>query len=115
MPMVRRTFPKLFANSLVSVQPITKPAGLSFAMRFMYGRSEFVDWIDKHHKDISLESVRKYEAHDEKWIEENYETAKTINKYELEFKMEKFKKSAGLTKTYKPEKRSWKRKGYWEK
>lgn len=115
MPMIRRTFPKLFANSLDGVQPISKPAGLAFAMRHLYGRSEFADWMDNHHKDISLESVRKFESHDEKWIEENYETANTIKKYEVEFKMEKFKKSAGLTKTYKPEKRSWKRKGYWEK
>lgn len=36
MPLTRRIFPNLIANNLVSVQPMTGPVGLAYAMRFKY-------------------------------------------------------------------------------
>lgn len=36
LALVRRTFPNLFANVLVGVQPLTGPVGLAYALRFIY-------------------------------------------------------------------------------
>jgi len=36
MPLVRRMFPELLAMNVASVQPLTQPYGLAFAMRFRY-------------------------------------------------------------------------------
>ncbi len=36
MPLTRRIFPNLIANNLVSVQPMTGPVGLAYALRFKY-------------------------------------------------------------------------------
>lgn len=36
LPLIRRQFPELLSTKLVSVQPITQPQGISFAMRYMY-------------------------------------------------------------------------------
>lgn len=36
MPLTRRIFPNLIANDLVSVQPMTGPVGLAYALRFKY-------------------------------------------------------------------------------
>lgn len=36
LALVRRTFPDLFANKVVGVQPMTQPAGLAYAMRIIY-------------------------------------------------------------------------------
>lgn len=36
MPLVRRMFPELLAMNVTSVQPLTQPYGLAFAMRFRY-------------------------------------------------------------------------------
>jgi hypothetical protein len=36
LALVRRTFPSLFANKIVGVQPMLAPVGLAYAMRFMY-------------------------------------------------------------------------------
>lgn len=33
MPMTRRVFPQLFSNVTVGVQPLSKPAGLAYALR----------------------------------------------------------------------------------
>lgn len=38
MPVVRRTFPSLLANEIVSVQPMTMPSGLMFYTDFKFGR-----------------------------------------------------------------------------
>lgn len=36
MPLVRRMFPELLAMNVTSVQPLTQPYGLAFALRFRY-------------------------------------------------------------------------------
>lgn len=36
-PVVRRVFPSLVANDIVSVQPMSRPSGLLFYMDYMYG------------------------------------------------------------------------------
>lgn len=36
LPLVRRMFPELLAMNVTSVQPVTQPMGLAFAMRFRY-------------------------------------------------------------------------------
>lgn len=36
MPLTRRIFPNLIANDLVSVQPMTGPVGLAYALRYRY-------------------------------------------------------------------------------
>ena len=36
MPLTRRIFPNLIANDLVSVQPMSGPVGLAYALRFKY-------------------------------------------------------------------------------
>jgi hypothetical protein len=36
MALVRRTFPSLFANQIVGVQPMSTPVGLAYALRFLY-------------------------------------------------------------------------------
>jgi hypothetical protein len=40
VPMVRRTFPELFAHDTVGVQPMTGPVGIAFALRFT-GTSDY--------------------------------------------------------------------------
>jgi len=40
MALVRRTFPTLFANKIVGVQPMNPPVGLSYAMRIIYEKDE---------------------------------------------------------------------------
>jgi hypothetical protein len=37
LPIVRRVFPNLIANNIVSVQPIAAPAGIIFYLRYQYG------------------------------------------------------------------------------
>lgn len=39
-PLIRRVFPNLIANELVSVQPMTQPTGLIFFLDFLYGTSK---------------------------------------------------------------------------
>jgi len=39
-PLIRRTYPTLVVNDLVSVQPLTGPQGLIFYLKFMYGSSK---------------------------------------------------------------------------
>ena len=36
LALVRRTFPSLFANSIVGVQPMGSPVGLAYSLRTMY-------------------------------------------------------------------------------
>ena len=36
MPLVRRMFPELLAMNVTSVQPLSQPYGLAFALRFRY-------------------------------------------------------------------------------
>ena len=35
-PLIRRIHPQLFSQNIVAVQPMTRPIGLAFAMRFVY-------------------------------------------------------------------------------
>ncbi len=37
LPIVRRVFPNLIANNIVSVQPIAAPAGIIFYLKYQYG------------------------------------------------------------------------------
>ena len=39
-PLIRRVFPNLIANDLVSVQPMTQPTGLIFFLDFLYGTTK---------------------------------------------------------------------------
>ena len=39
IPMIRRTFPELFTNEIVGVQPMSGPVGLAFALRYKYSES----------------------------------------------------------------------------
>jgi len=36
LPLIRRRFPALMASKMVSVQPISAPSGLTFAMRYKW-------------------------------------------------------------------------------
>ena len=36
MPLTRRVFPELLATNVTSVQPLSQPMGLRYAMRFAY-------------------------------------------------------------------------------
>jgi len=40
LPLIRQTFPSLFANKVVSVQPMSTPVGLAYAMRVIYDTNE---------------------------------------------------------------------------
>ena len=69
-PLIRRTMPELFANELVSVQPIPMPTGMIFYLDFEYGSAlnldanpvltggERVDLQDNFHPLYSAGSVR---------------------------------------------------------
>jgi len=37
LPLIRRSFPSLFANKVVSVQALPEPTGIYHAMRKLYG------------------------------------------------------------------------------
>lgn len=45
LPLVRRTFPELFANKIVSVQPMSKPVGLAYALKMGDGSKEG-EWFE---------------------------------------------------------------------
>lgn len=36
LALVKKSFPALFANQVVGVQPMSQPVGLAYAMRFIY-------------------------------------------------------------------------------
>jgi len=40
LPLVRRTFPSLFANQVVGVQAMPAPVGLAYALRVIYNENE---------------------------------------------------------------------------
>lgn len=40
LPIVRRVFPNLIANNLVSVQPIAAPAGIIFYLKYVFGTAK---------------------------------------------------------------------------
>ena len=40
MPLVRSVFPELLAKQVVSVQPLTNPVGLAYAMRYASDRKK---------------------------------------------------------------------------
>ena len=40
MALVRRTFPDLFANKIVGIQPMKVPVGLAYAMRVIYNQED---------------------------------------------------------------------------
>ena len=39
IPLIRKTFPKLIADQIVSVQPLTGPSSLIYYMRYKYANS----------------------------------------------------------------------------
>jgi len=39
-PLVRRTYPTLIVNDIVSVQPMTSPQGIIFYLKFKYGTNK---------------------------------------------------------------------------
>lgn len=47
MPLTRRVFPELLAMNVTSVQPLSQPMGLSYAMRFAYE-------TDKEYRSIKI-------------------------------------------------------------
>jgi len=40
LPLVRRTFPTLFANQIVGVQAMSSPVGLAYALRVCYNTND---------------------------------------------------------------------------
>lgn len=40
IPLVRRIYPQLIADKLVSVQPLTGPTGLAYYLRFRYSENK---------------------------------------------------------------------------
>jgi hypothetical protein len=38
-PIIRRVFPNLIANDIISVQPMSLPSGLLFYMDYQYGKT----------------------------------------------------------------------------
>lgn len=53
IPMMRRVFPELLASDLVSVQPMSGPTGLVFAMNYFKSDEE----IKREYKDQALHST----------------------------------------------------------
>lgn len=43
MPLVRRTFPALFANKIVGVQAMSAPVGLAYALRVVHEDEDKTD------------------------------------------------------------------------
>ncbi len=39
-PQVRKIFPRLIANELVGIQPMTRPSGLLFYLDYIYGKNK---------------------------------------------------------------------------
>ena len=46
IPMIRRVYPTLIANDIVSIQPMTKPAGDIFNITYRYQPAKPIDFID---------------------------------------------------------------------
>lgn len=67
MPLVRRVYPQLFANTLVNVQPVTQPQGIAYAMRFLYGGTDAENYdpmsecytIDVENEEPSIDDILK--------------------------------------------------------
>lgn len=65
MPLVRRAFPQLFSNTLVGVQPVSKPQGIAYAMRFLYGGTDSENYdpmsecytIDVENEEQSIDDI----------------------------------------------------------
>lgn len=45
-PMIRRVYPTLIANDIVSVQPMMTPVGKIFEVEYMYKVNKLIDFID---------------------------------------------------------------------
>ncbi len=78
LPLIRKSYPKLIASTLVGVQPLTAPAGLVFYLRYRYAqgkglvpapddiRGAIILWISetfpvlKVHHDEKLDPVQQY-------------------------------------------------------
>lgn len=52
-PLIRRIFPNLIANELVSVQPMTMPTGMLFFMDFLYGTQLRSTQVNDNVADLS--------------------------------------------------------------
>ena len=60
-PLCRRTFPELFANNIVSVQPMSAPSGLIFAMRYLYGEDDGLFSFEDYGDDYDLYTWEDYD------------------------------------------------------
>lgn len=49
IPLVRRMSPPLYANDIVSVQPLTTPAALDYYLRYRYSEAHdrLYDWDER--------------------------------------------------------------------
>ena len=59
IPRIRRVYPPMFSNVTVSVQPVTQPQGLYFALRYLYGE----DKLPKMEKNQTPEMKIKPKVH----------------------------------------------------
>lgn len=55
VPAVRRIFPNLIANEIVSIQPMSTPTGYAYALRYSYGKLPAQSTVDrgKLNRDLS--------------------------------------------------------------
>lgn len=69
IPLVRRIYPQLIADKIVSVQPLTGPTGLAYYLRYKYSGQEPINdntWtIKKKKKKIWRDITDPWEPSDE--------------------------------------------------
>ena len=60
LPLIRRQFPQLLSTQLVSVQPVTPPQGISFAMRYMYKdrNNTFIESVSNEENEEPIKNIR---------------------------------------------------------
>ena len=69
IPLVRRLYPQLIADKIVSVQPLTGPTGLPYYLRYKYSGQEPINdntWtIKKKKKKVWRDITEPWEPSDE--------------------------------------------------
>jgi len=60
LPLIRRQFPQLLSTQLVSVQPVTQPQGISFAMRYMYEdrNNTLIESVSNEENEEPIKNIR---------------------------------------------------------
>ena len=58
--MIRRQFPQLLSTQLVSVQPVTQPQGIYFAMRYLYEdrNNTLIECVSNEENEEPIKNIR---------------------------------------------------------